>query len=558
MKRFFRLIRRDAFLRSLFVNFVAGCVTALVLVISVAANAQGTCSSAIGPDQVANADSAWFHVSHSVQNSPHFQTWRHHLKQSFFEVENPLSLSADLPKPEQGTKKALESLIRLSLTLAEAPGDTTFKKVSDWIQSGEQALFVYDLIAKTGVHQQQNFLEYLIKHNDYFKRATPMRGPPYTSLVTYAFEKETTNPNITLLYKDPKYSDDQWLDLSDEKRLSFLKRLQFPIRAFQPPSVVGFTGLKPHYLSGFSQEVDVNDSGWGAEITHKKFEFDRARAIKQVKEVSAIFKETDSFHFHLVFELVRDYPKFNSFKYWFKHMNDYFTLKGMEEGLHGNGLTDVVDLGHRDSSFLNSLADIQKSDSKYYSVGLRGHMYGQSPSEQTYRIGLELRDVTRNLDTLDKHTQYMSESIALRSWEKVSDQIESLEDTPALKKSIGQTLGRLQPFMADRESGKDKFHYAGLIASAAPSLNFAFIEYEKGRYFNFRTGQMESPSSEVAQRIKAARQHLKSELLLLMAELIKLDAKRESYTQLDIAMASKMILADWAKRARVSELYKNY
>lgn len=577
MKRFFRLVLRDAFLRSLLVNFVAGCVTALVLFASIA-NAQNSCQIVIGKDPV-TMEQAWARTEQAYGNSPHFQVWKTLLKKSFHEVENPLSLVADIPRPELGPSEALRSLEQLSQILAEEPRPSTYKKISEWVQSDEQALFLYNLIAINGVHRHQPLLRFLIYNNPSFKKATPVKGPgDIIYLLTYSFEKEGQKADITLLYKDPKYSDDEWLDLPESKRLKLLKEIHTPKRVFQPTHIVGITDLKPHYLSGFSVEADVNNTGWGWEITHKKFEIVRERAIKQVREVGAIFKEKHSIHFHIVFELARLYQMFQEFRYWFKHVNDYLALKGMVEGLHGNGLTNVVDLGSKpgtlsrltgqDNSLPQKLEDIKKANAKFFTVGLRGDMYGQAPSEETFRIGLELRDTTRDFDQLDIYTKNLSEAITEKRWEKAAGNLDQMDQMPQLSQNIVKSLGHLQSFMKDLDHPRNKFYYADFIATADPSLHIGLIEYEKGRYFNYRTGKFEPCPPEVAERIVEARKILINDFLLMQTELKNLDmkgktyglldTKNKPYTHEDVYFGVKYILHEWAKRARVHELYENF
>lgn len=189
------------------------------------------------------------------------------------------------------------------------------------------------------------------------------------------------------------------------------------------------TKNKPAGLGGFSLELsDATRKGWSWEIAHKKFEISRHRIMGQVRDLAKFFGETHSFHFHIVFELPKKYAHFSSFSRWFKTVNDYLYLRGLEEGLHGNYLTNVVndsrDMGWIEkikstfsqapsTKLLEKLSSVTRFGSKFFSMGLRGgDMYGPASSPEAVKVGLELRKASagRSDPTIDNSRKYLKKS----------------------------------------------------------------------------------------------------------------------------------------------------
>lgn len=447
------------------------------------------------------------------------------------------------------------------------------KRLGNWIDSETQALIVADVLMQLGLSRHREVIEHLYTHNVFFSDAHPIRGPPDGSglakgLVTFSFEKEGFNASITDFYRDPGVSENRWHSEPIDLRLEALQKLKVPKKQFLSPLQVAPTNKKPSFLGGFSVELsDSSRKGWSWEISHKKFEMSRFRIMQQVRSISNHFKETHSFHFHIVFELPKSYSKFPRFIRWHKHVNDYLYLRGLEEGLHGNYLTNIVN-DRRDLSLLdqvrswlkplrpsqvvpNKLSQIDKYGAKFFTVGLRGgSLYGTPAMPENVKLGLELRDVTRNLDSLDQYTKNLTDAVTEYRWEMLNEENSISSGTPRLNTVVSKARSSLSAVVGEKWA---KYFHEVESTAALP-----LIAFESGSYFNYRSGKFESPSREVVARLQAARAVYEKSLRNLINEINSMQMRSEKVSPEEVRIAIRMSMSEWAGLAKASELYSNY
>jgi hypothetical protein len=256
--------------------------------------------------------------------------------------DDPYSMFFDLKQvcAKKGTNIDQELIQVLDLLiLGDLANEKRFSKINEWVTSGIHARTLYYLLRLVGSDQlvlpTSELLVYLKSNNKYFNKVylTKSKASKHQSLVTFSFEKESPSPQISLLYRPKNIPEDKWIEESEDTRLRLLRR------AFKAHELVP-TQLRPDYISDYSEEFETGGYGW--EIKHKGFEVNREETEKQLEEITSMFKETHSIHLHLSFELPNDYQNLKEFRYWFKQVNDYIYLKGMEEGLHESVFTKML------------------------------------------------------------------------------------------------------------------------------------------------------------------------------------------------------------------------
>lgn len=486
------------------------------------------------------------------------------IDRSVQEAYDPYSLSHDVLKLHPDTmsfKSDVETLLQIFIDLPSREDRT--RALSEWTRTEEHALWLYDLLSRSGLNHFAEELNYLHANNVNFIESRKSGN----SLVTYAFEKEGSTSDITLLYRPPQFSEAEWLQKPESERLMLIQKLNIEKKTFLKAQTVMPTDLKPAAVGGYSVELsDAHRKGYGWEISHKKYEINRQRLMRTIRELAQIFKQTHSFQVHVVFELPKKYLRYESFIYWFKHLNDYLYLKGLEEGLHGNYLTGVANIPS-DFSFIEAAKSafrsfhttpntIQMSQSglgwtnaKFFSAGLRAGKYGPASSDEAMKIGIELRDTTRNLDLLDRFTNKISQSLESRTWEKADLQSQQ-KLTLRLTTDKKQALQYLSRIVSPK--------YAKLFASIENTTHFGLMPFESSQVLDYRTQSWKEVPQEVQQRIREARKDYEKDLVDLEKELEALKAQGDK-TEADIVRtAIRMSLATWAKKARVADIYQSY
>lgn len=486
------------------------------------------------------------------------------IDKSIQEAHDPYSLSHDVLKLHPDIlsfKNDVETLLRIFIDLPAK--DDRSRALNEWARTEEHALWLYDLLSRTGLNNFVEELNYLHSNNVNFIESRKSGN----SLVTYAFEKEGSTADITLLYRPPRYPEAEWLQKTESERMKLIQKLYVAKKTFLKAQTVMPTDLKPAAVGGYSVELsDSQRKGYGWEISHKKYEINRQRLMRTIRELAQLFKQTHSFQVHLVFELPKKYVRYENFIYWFKHLNDYLYLKGLEEGLHGNYLTGVANIPSDLSIFdraksafrflhttPNTIEMVQSSlgwvNAKFFSAGLRAGKYGLASSDESMKIGIELRDTTRNIDLLDQFTNKISQSLENRAWEKVDLQSQQ-KQTLRLTTDKNQALQHLSKIVSMK--------YAVLFASIENTAHFGLMPFEGSQVLDYQTHRWKQIPQEVRQRIEKAREEYEKDLVDLEKELEALSAQGEK-TETDlIKSAIRMSLATWAKKARVAEMYQSY
>ncbi len=468
------------------------------------------------------------------------------------DLTNPYSFAFDLKAESKKLGVSVKSeIVSLASAFAMSVSPAQTIAFDQWTRSEAHALILYDLLSQRGLARYSEALAKLVETNVYFSDGHLEHGPP--ALLTYSFEKEGRKAEITDLYKVPGIEDSEWFKKSSEGRLKAIAEKALIKKRFLSASTVAPTDLKPSFLGGFSLEMTsrlMPVRSW--EIAHKRYEFSLHRLMDQVKTVAHLFGETHSFHVHTVFELPKKYAHFREFRTWFKSLNDYLYLRGLEEGLHGSQLTGLMNLKEDVGRFsrskqtfrANKPGDITRYSEKYYSAGLRGGFYGSASSPDFVKLGIELRDTTRDLAQLERVMVGLSDSLSRRSWE------EDQESAPRFRLTTEPTATR----KALLEAGV-RLEYVDLFANAEPTVGLGLQRLELGQTFNYKTHSPESASSVLTERFVQARAAYVKNLLEIQDELDGFKAKGVRVDPEELSMAVCQSLTTWAKLARPSERF---
>ena len=480
------------------------------------------------------------------------------LKKDLADMDSKLSLVYSIRESEHlnDSQKNLKEVLEMYSLFIKEEGAKKFKKFNQWVKSDAHALYLYDHISQAGLEPNKDLLRYLVSYNEYFKKSNGTRGPPFT-LITYSFEKESKKSNIADWYKVAGVDDKEWFQLDPDVRLEKLKKVTNIKKKGVADSIITATETKPLFLGRYSQELPGADNSFAWEIANKKYEIDLSRTMNQVKTVANTFKENHSFHTHVVFDIPKGYKHFDKFQIWSKQANDYLYLKGMEEGLHGNSLTNIAHFPDDPSVKLDktisvklpkTLNQINYQSHKFFSMGIRTEIYGNSPLNDHIKLGLELRDTTRNLDTLTNHMHKISDSVSGFRWENW-DLANKKEDFVFLRPDPKLIEDKLDSVLSK--------NFRRLLIDLDINTSIPLLDFENATYFNFKTQKMVPVTEEQKARFIKGREHFISELKNIEAELKRMSERKESYEKEDVKMALKMTLTEWARIARASELYEN-
>ena len=409
-----------------------------------------------------------------------------------------------------------------------------------WVKTPEDANFIYQNLEAFGPSADVVF-ESLLKHSPLFRNALPSREVP-RSLQTFSFEKETPSAGnvVGMLWRPKSIPEAEWLKLSDHERRAHLAE----------PS-----GTVPTSLGDPIYGKLTNEAGGSVkEFRHPSYEFDFVRLRGIVKKVSADFGETHSFHIHHSFDIPAAGPAIPKFKMWFKIRGDHMHLKALESGLHSTFYSTVGNM---------PTASEKVIDDKFHTLGLRTGMYGHSKSPKHIRVGLEARDANRNLESLLDDVSANAGEVRNQVWlDKRSPSPEAIEERGymAIRKSSEDPATDLLVLDPRDHS---KLTQAGLspdfvhlITQLYNDLPIPIQEFENKVYFNYRLGQPYRPTAEQRARIVAAREHFLSELRKLEQEVTERKRASGVDESEEIGIALKMIVHEWAKTARPSELYQ--
>jgi hypothetical protein len=225
---------------------------------------------------------------------------------------------------------------------------------------------------------------------------------------------------------------------------------------------------------------------------------------------------------------------------WIKTKGDELYFLGMEEGLHGNDLTGI-----------NLAGDETLQTNKFQTLGVRTGMYGSGYDLSYTKVGLEYRDVSRNLSTVFAQIERNAAEIENAVWDdpRVPSVREARDQGVFLLNRISWDPKRMPP-----PSGLSDSIYLRLLG-AAPRLMIALHAFENEKFFSFQTKANSTPTPSQRERIVAARTHFLAELKKIHDEIQIGEAEGKTYESRDIALGIKQDLSVWAKEARISELY---
>ncbi|MCO5143239.1 MAG: hypothetical protein M9962_09135 [Oligoflexia bacterium] len=413
------------------------------------------------------------------------------------------------------------------------------KKITEWTKSPIHARYLYDNL-NIFKPKESLVLDYLIHNNEYFKRVGRVRGPPNT-LVTLSFEKETRDKNITLLYKHPKYTDEDWLKISEAEREKILLDTIKGTKQAQAANIVAPTEFLPEAAGGVTREPLPAGEKPLFEFAHKSYDIDPDYMLSQMDEVSKAFKEND-FHAHLVFELPEKYSQMNEFRAWLKQSNDYLYFSGLENGLHAHKFTQLKSV----KGYPKNLEEISKENFKFMTLGVRRGLYGSAKNSGYAKLGIELRDVTRNMDDWRKYIHEFHKSVSGKVWEKGPSNLDNFfqidpDDVTAIKEML--------------VAKGYKKEFVERVAKAEPTFMIPFMDFENARVFDYQTGLYRSADPEMAKRVSEAREVYLDEMKKVELEIDGILAKGESLADEDVSGAVRYDLSMWAKRAQVSSLF---
>ncbi len=465
------------------------------------------------------------------------------------DLANPYKTLFDLHAAAEKTHTSARlELMSLFRALAFQNQNARAQALDRWTRSEDHALALYKIMTMRGLSTYARELDYLREHNVFFSDTFKQDSG---ALLTYAFEKEGRGKEIAMLYRPAAVSEAAWFKETDDARYKVLFDRQVRIKTFLPANVLAPTSLKPSFIGGFSFDGLGEKKSW--EIAHKGYEISLHRTLSQMKEISQLVHETHSFHVHAVFEMRKSDPEFAKFITWFKVLNDALYLRGLEEGLHGDEWVGPVQLprdhdGSR-SRFLLSVESpesVTYQDQKFFSAGLRGRLYGAASTPEFVKLGLELRDTTRSLDQLGRSMTSLSESLIAKSWEKLPGGDRTDYARIITNKAITKRVLLEAGVRAD---------IAERFASADSTAALPFMELETRPLFNFKTGKYEAASQDYIARAETAKTKYLADLKALEVELDGFAAKGETVDSIDLQLAIRQTLTDWARAAKPSERF---
>ena len=487
-------------------------------------------------------------------------------RKKLIESQNPYDTGYYLTPPNARDNQALrhreiiefQKLIDFRGTQAEH-----LEAANQWVKSNEHALYLYQHLEEMGP-KADLLMDVLPHRNEFFGRVGFVRGPPNT-LITYAFERETRDAMATLYYKDPRYTDEEWIELPENQRQEILKRLNgSDEKVFQPAGVIAPTGFKPSSLGGYSQEFSHSGVGFLMEFAHRNYEINPDVILSEMKSIATDLKSNDAFHVHLVFDLPKRYHRMPEFTDWLKQVNDSLYFSGLEEGLHPADLVQLPKLPRsawnplnwfhpleslmdRSSHLPTQLSQVNHQKYKFFAAAPRAKHYGSSKDPKFQKIGIELRDISRNMGQWEQTVDRVGSGIRDRRWEVGRRKEKGFQLIPNPK----EDQRRLEALGIKPVTAK-------LMVANEAMIGVPLVELESMKYFNYQTQSAEKPSETKAKQLKEARTAFEKELVSLAAELEGYQKRGEKFEGQDVQTVIRMSLSSWAKAAKPSSLLSNY
>jgi|GEM_PF-3827124 len=464
------------------------------------------------------------------------------------ELSNPFKMGFDLNEAAERVHSSAEQELRSLFTiLAKHRLESRINGLDRWVKSETHALVLHKILSLRGLGLFERELQALHERNVFVADGFLVDG----SFLTFSFEKEGRGKEIGLLYRPAKTSEADWFKESDEERFQTLFDRFLPQKFSSPALLLAPTSLKPSYLGGFSFDGRGSKRSW--EVAHKGYEISLHRTLQEIRDISKLVCETHSFHVHAVFEMPKSDPSFDRFLRWFKNLNDALYLKGMEEGLHGENLTGLVnfksDVSKADqvrTLDVRKPEDVTLRNQKFFSAGLRGQMYGPASSSKRVKLGIELRDSTRKLETLEDSMTRLSDSLSKKVWERLPS--DDSTDFARLFENGEKTVEMLVKAGLRVETART-------LLKAETTVALPLLPLEEKPVFNFKTAQYENASADYVLRLQTSRASFTKALFSLQEELDGFKSRGEAVESQDIQMAIRQTLTEWARQARPSERF---
>lgn len=505
------------------------------------------------------------------KDAPKFNDYAQFLESFTQSIDNPFSIGFELHrvanKHQTTTLELAKSFINALVQTNTV--DALVNQMNQWIQSETQALLSYQALTSANTIETNAVLNDLLVNNLFFSDAIPFDpslDQSHPRLITFSFEKESMSPIIRMAYRVAHFTEDEWFALDDLSAAKLLEKYSLIPNKDVLSRVIVPTSLKPSswgpYTTDGSSTFQVENRG--SEVTHKLYEIDPVRIQNAMEETSQIFNETHSFHAHVVTELPKVYSHFKEFLIWYKYTSDYLYLRGLEEGLHNTDLTQIPTLledaeatdaflgtiqnklGLQAKTLPTSLDQIGDQNAKRNGIGLRsGSIYGKSNDAQFLKVGLELRDATRDMKTWREYIRSVAKALGTRSWE-------------AYQKHASVTLPRIGQKDAHATEqikqifGEKLYKY---VLESEPQVALPFFEFENHYYFNFESHELTRPSKEKTKILAQARVDYTEELKSLAQELQDYSSRNEKVEPEIVQHIVRMALTKWGRSTHISELF---
>ncbi len=424
-------------------------------------------------------------------------------------------------KPALTSQQQIDMMKEFNIAFNSKQVEQQIQRLKAWTQSPEHAVFIVENLKYLGSNAIP-VLKQLVAESEYFKNVHPVKNGE-EGLVTIAYDVEDPGEGYSMLYKTKNYTDEEWIALPYEER----KRLLADDYLSVPPKNMTVpTGLKPKQLGRLTFENrDI------LEVKHRLFEISSAEVKKQLLEIFQIKKNTHSAHLHLVSEFPRNYEHLTSFLIWKNQLGEYLEYKGMEEGL----VSDRSHFTGAESDRSITAKSWLEADNKLTGLGLRTYSYGKAILQGHIRVGLEFRDSTRNPELLNRYMDAGIKDLQTRPWEKANIQ-------PTAR---GSAIISTTKYLADVGFSKEETWNFTDLPFYLVNEDFSSL-----KHYNFETQKWQTPDPIVLARIETAKKNLIKRIRNTLIEYRKHPEEIEAVTY-----ALKLDLVDWAKEAKVSELF---
>jgi hypothetical protein len=402
------------------------------------------------------------------------------------------------------------------------------RKVKEWITSPVEALYYYQnrLAFKD---RSLAVFQWLLTNEPLFAGTRKSPYDPH-SLLEYSFEKETSQYEtlVTEFWRPANVTETEWFSINAEERQTRLNEMIENRKSLVP------TQKQTEYLGklGF-------DLLGPYEFKHGSFEFQLSELKKQTDFAASILDETNGFHIHQVFEIPLSDESNANFRYWYKIKADELTLTGLEQGLHPSARVTVAP---EPQDIHLQPTELQNWSYKFHTIGLRAGIYGPSRGHGKIKIGLEYRDVSRDLNFVFERLQQNAIEIENAVWE----QIDFLDR--------GESEGE---FFLSSQAYTGEYASTGLKPAFISELSDVDLTSlplrDISSSFFYHTGSKTRRSASPAEL--ARWETAKAKYIRNLTDLQnRIEGARVDKARLHRAI--QIILTDWAKEARPSLLYQ--